>query len=53
MKKRLKELLLSITLEHQQMRKQKEILDFTLKEWMGNTYDQVDDILVVGFKMIG
>jgi serine phosphatase RsbU (regulator of sigma subunit)/predicted PurR-regulated permease PerM len=53
MKKRLKELFLSITLEHQQMRKQKEILDMTLKEWVGNTYDQVDDILVVGFKMIG
>jgi serine phosphatase RsbU (regulator of sigma subunit)/HAMP domain-containing protein len=53
MKKRMKELFLSITLEHQQMRKQKEILDLTMQEWIGNTYDQVDDILLVGFKMVG
>lgn len=32
------------------MEEQKEILEKTLKQWMGN-YQQIDDILVLGFRM--
>ncbi len=51
MKKRLKEMLLNVTLEQQQMRKQKEVLERTMTEWMGGEHSQIDDILVVGFKL--
>jgi serine phosphatase RsbU (regulator of sigma subunit) len=51
MKKRLKELIFNITLEHQQMRKQKEILDQTMQTWMGKNHEQIDDILILGFKL--
>ncbi|MDI3527983.1 MAG: hypothetical protein PWR03_2167, partial [Tenuifilum sp.] len=30
---------------------QREILKNTLKEWIGTKYPQVDDILVLGFKI--
>lgn len=33
------------------MNEQKEILQKSLDEWMGNEYNQVDDILVIGFKV--
>jgi serine phosphatase RsbU (regulator of sigma subunit) len=33
------------------MKEQREILDKTIKEWMGKKYNQIDDILVIGFKL--
>ena len=33
------------------MREQQEILDKTIREWMGHKYNQIDDILVIGFKL--
>jgi hypothetical protein len=30
---------------------QKEMLDQSLLEWMGEGMEQVDDVLLVGFKM--
>jgi len=30
---------------------QRDILKSTFKEWLGSKYPQVDDILVVGFKV--
>lgn len=43
-----KKLLLDINGE--QMSKQKEILNKTIEEWMGNQEEQIDDILVVGIQ---
>lgn len=48
MSKNFKELLLRIKDEN--MPKQKEILNTTIEEWMINT-EQVDDILVIGFRI--
>lgn len=46
MTKRFKEVLLSI--QNQDMPMQLKSLDFEITEWMGSTYEQVDDILVIG-----
>ncbi|MFP4605984.1 MAG: tetratricopeptide repeat protein [Bacteroidales bacterium] len=35
------------------MKEQEEILRKTLSEWMGNRENQIDDILVIGFKLNG
>lgn len=51
MKKHLKEKLLNITLEQQQMSKQKEILEGAITDWMGDDHEQIDDILIVAFKL--
>lgn len=51
MKKHLKTKLLDMTLEHQQMSKQKEILERNIIDWMGDDHDQIDDILIVAFKL--
>ena len=53
--KRFKDLL--ITNSHLPMDEQRDILDQKLEEWKGNTerygepYDQIDDILIMGFKI--
>ncbi len=49
MKKRFKELLFSI--HTKSLNLQKIILDDTLKDWQMNTYEQTDDILVIGIKI--
>lgn len=46
--KRLKELLLEI--HPKDMDTQKEILKTTIEQWMGGVHEQVDDILITGFK---
>ena len=47
--KRFKDLLLDI---HQlPMDTQEKILENTLTDWMGKEYDQIDDILVIGFRV--
>lgn len=33
------------------MSEQREILDEKIENWMGGVYDQVDDILIIGFKI--
>jgi hypothetical protein len=33
------------------MPEQKEILANAIKEWIGTKYSQIDDILVIGFKL--
>lgn len=33
------------------MKEQQEILDKKLKNWMGTKYNQIDDVLVIGFKI--
>lgn len=43
------DLLASISILHHDQ--QREILKNTLKDWLGTKYPQVDDILVVGFKI--
>jgi serine phosphatase RsbU (regulator of sigma subunit) len=48
MTKRFKEVLLGI--QNQEMLMQHKSLDFEITEWMGSTYEQVDDILVIGIK---
>jgi serine phosphatase RsbU (regulator of sigma subunit) len=45
MTKRFKEVLLGI--QNQDMLMQHKSLDFEITEWMGSTYEQVDDILVI------
>ena len=47
MSRNFKELLLKI--HSKPMEKQRQILDTTIEEWKGN-YQQIDDILVMGFK---
>jgi len=44
-----RELLLEIS--ESSLDKQEEILEKRLKDWMGNEYTQIDDILVIGFKL--
>jgi len=47
--KNFRELLLEI---HQKpMGEQKEILNTRINEWMGDKYKQVDDIIIIGFKL--
>ncbi|MCK5823353.1 MAG: SpoIIE family protein phosphatase [Bacteroidales bacterium] len=47
--KKFRQLLLEI---HQQpMEEQKEILDITFEGWKGSNFNQIDDILVMGFKL--
>jgi ligand-binding sensor domain-containing protein/serine phosphatase RsbU (regulator of sigma subunit) len=46
--KKFKELLL--TIHHQNFSEQKNILEETIEKWKGNL-DQIDDILVIGFKI--
>jgi len=48
MSKRFRELLFEI--HEKPMKEQKQILDQTLNDWMGDN-DQVDDILVMGLKL--
>jgi len=47
--KQFKDLLENI--HHLSMKEQKKALEETLKDWMGSRYDQIDDILVIGFKL--
>jgi serine phosphatase RsbU (regulator of sigma subunit) len=47
--KQLSELLLQVS--NESMPRQKEILEETLHQWQGNNYAQVDDILLIGFKI--
>jgi serine phosphatase RsbU (regulator of sigma subunit) len=47
--KALKDLLLSIYLKP--MQEQKEILDKTMQAWKGSKHKQIDDILLIGFKL--
>lgn len=42
---------LLLDIHSQTMDKQKETLEKTLKEWMGNNYKQIDDVLVMGIKI--
>lgn len=49
--KRFKELLLRN--HHLPMIMQQEVMETTLEEWMGTENTQIDDILVVGFKLTG
>jgi serine phosphatase RsbU (regulator of sigma subunit) len=48
MTKRFKELLASIS--EKPMDEQREILNKTIEDWMGTTYEQIDDILVIGVR---
>ena len=47
--KRFRELLFNI--HDKPMQQQREILEQKLEEWIGEKYGQVDDILVIGFKL--
>ena len=49
MSSRMKKLLTEISV--QPLDEQKEILNDKIEAWMGTQYDQVDDILVIGFKI--
>ncbi|MBS4013671.1 MAG: SpoIIE family protein phosphatase [Bacteroidetes bacterium] len=48
-KRAFRELLLEI--HKNPMNKQKELLDLHLKNWMGEEFSQIDDILVMGFRV--
>lgn len=47
--RRFRELLLSI--HHLSMQEQKSCLESTFNDWLGGLYEQVDDVLVIGFKV--
>lgn len=47
--KNLKDLLLSIN--HLPMKEQKNVLEKKMKEWMGSNKKQIDDIIVIGFRV--
>ena len=49
MTSRFKKLILEIS--SLPMAEQREMLDEKIEAWMGGNYDQVDDILVLGFKI--
>jgi serine phosphatase RsbU (regulator of sigma subunit) len=49
MSSRFKKLLEEVSTEP--MAKQKQLLDDKIDAWMGTEYSQVDDILVIGFKI--
>lgn len=51
LKKNFQRLLLHITKEKLPMEEEKEILSIALKEWRGNKYKQVDDILILGLRI--
>jgi len=42
---------LLLDIHHLPMMEQKEILESTLKHWLGDKYQRVDDILIIGFKV--
>jgi serine phosphatase RsbU (regulator of sigma subunit) len=49
MTKRLKDLL--VANQNLSFKEKKEFLMVTIKEWMGLEYEQIDDILLIGFKV--
>ena len=49
MRKPFKRMLLGM--QNQPMEQQKEILDRTFQEWLANTYEQTDDVLVIGVRI--
>jgi serine phosphatase RsbU (regulator of sigma subunit) len=49
MAKKFRNLLLEI--HDRPMEEQREILELTIDTWMGDSYAQIDDILVMGFKL--
>jgi hypothetical protein len=49
MTKRLKDLL--VANQNLSFKEKKELLMVTIKEWMGLEYEQIDDILLIGFKV--
>jgi serine phosphatase RsbU (regulator of sigma subunit) len=49
MAKKFRSLLLEI--HDRPMEEQREILELTIETWMGDSYAQIDDILVMGFKL--
>ena len=51
LKKNFQRLLLHIAKENLPMDEEKDVLDIALKQWVGNKYSQVDDILVMGLKI--
>lgn len=42
---------LLLEIHHLPMTEQKEILENTFKHWLGNKYQQVDDVLIIGFNV--
>ncbi|RLD70740.1 MAG: hypothetical protein DRJ10_20070 [Bacteroidetes bacterium] len=51
LKKNFQRLLLLITKERLPMEEEKEILSIAMKEWQGNKYRQIDDILILGLRI--
>lgn len=51
LKKNFQRLLLHINKEKLPMEEEKDILSIALKEWQGNKYKQVDDILILGLRI--
>ena len=51
LKKNFQRLLLHITKEQLPMEEEKEILSIAMKEWQGNKYKQIDDILILGLRI--
>ncbi|RLD63623.1 MAG: hypothetical protein DRI95_11490 [Bacteroidetes bacterium] len=51
LKKNFQRLLMHINKEKLTMEEEKDILSIALKEWQGNKYKQVDDILILGLRM--
>lgn len=49
MSKKFRNLILEI--HKMPMHEQKEILQLTIEAWMGDNYTQIDDILIIGFKL--
>ncbi|MBN4061894.1 SpoIIE family protein phosphatase, partial [Bacteroidales bacterium AH-315-I05] len=47
--RKLRELLLSI--QDKTMNEQKEILDHTIEDWMGDEHEQIDDICIIGVRI--
>jgi len=42
---------LLLDIHQKPMKEQQEILEKNIKDWMGKKYNQIDDILVIGFKL--
>ncbi|MCK4661318.1 MAG: tetratricopeptide repeat protein [Bacteroidales bacterium] len=42
---------LLVKIHEKPMNEQKDILEKNIKEWMGDEYSQIDDILLIGFKL--
>ena len=51
LKKNFQRLLMHINKEKLPMKEEKNILSIALKEWQGNKYKQVDDILILGLRV--